>query len=574
MIRTTSHFSGLILHTCMVLLFAIMTGRLYAQEDTLQMDVTFTGTQELFLKNAAKISSWPQVKTSVVEIPSIRYTLIPNKQQVDIEPALIEPAKINVEERIQRLYRGYVKGGYGVYNTALLDVFYTDERNRNGTWGVHYNHLSSSGGVALEDSIPDEFSNNNIRLWGRRFLKKHSLEGTFEWDRDVVHYYGFDPQLYFDATTDDIRQRFNAVSGEVELTSYYRDSSKVNYTGGVAFRNFRDLNEGIENNVQIDAHARKHVGSELYHLDVTANYNDFTYLLTNAKDVQDNYSNFLLQVAPTVETRVGNLSVNVGAGIWIDARGTRPFHFYPLAEASYSILDDLFIPYAGVRGQMQLNTYHSVAQNNPFIVSDIELRNTNQRLQFYGGIRGTLSSTTSFNAQVSQTSYEDFLYFVNDSATGPGNRFIALYDGLNVFNLRGEVSIHANESLNMFIRGDYFLYGTDVEEHPWYQPTTRLTLTTSYDLQDRLVVNLDIFTEGQRKAKSLVQMRDGETAADGSYTVDLRGYADANLGVEYRYTKRLSGWVRLNNLLASRYQRWNLYNIQRFTAMMGATYAF
>jgi hypothetical protein len=563
-----------IILTFFMALLAAGATNVQAQADSLEMDVTFTGTKELYLKNATKLTSWPQIKESIVEIPSIRYTLIPNKQQVDIQTKPIQPARINVEERISRLYQGYIKGGFGVYTTPLIDLYYMDERNRNGVWSVHYNHLSSAGGVALEDSIPDEFSNNNIQLWGRKYLKKHALEGMFEWDRDVVHYYGFDPQLYWDTDTDDLMQRFNAVAGQVHLTSYFRDSSKVNYNGGVAFRNYRDLEEGVENNVHVTAHARKIMGSELYNVDIDANYNDFTYFVLGQDDVEENYSNFLLKVAPTVETRVGNFKVNVGAGIWIDARGERPFHFYPLAEASYSILDDLFIPYAGVRGQMELNTYHSVTQDNPFVVTDIALRNTNRRLELYGGIRGTLSSTTSFNAQVSQTNYEDFLYFVNDSASGPGNQFVALYDGLNVFNLRGEVSIHASEALNLFIRGDYFLYGTDAEAEPWYQPTTRLTFTGSYDLQDRLVVNLDIFTEGKRKAKSLVQTREGEIQADGSYVDELRGYADANLGIEYRYTKRLSAWVRLNNLLASRYQRWNLYNVQRFNAMMGVTYAF
>jgi outer membrane cobalamin receptor len=71
-----------------------------------------------------------------------------------------------------------------------------------------------------------------------------------------------------------------------------------------------------------------------------------------------------------------------------------------------------------------------------------------------------------------------------------------------------------------------------------------------------------------------VQHQDGILEDDGSYTVDLKGYLDANLNVEYRYTKRISAWVRLNNLLASNYQRWNMYPVQRFNAMLGATYSF
>ena len=83
-------------------------------------------------------------------------------------------------------------------------------------------------------------------------------------------------------------------------------------------------------------------------------------------------------------------------------------------------------------------------------------------------------------------------------------------------------------------------------------------------------------SEGKRRAKSLVQVRDDDAVLedDGTYTINLNGYLDANLNIEYRYNKRLSGWLRFNNMLATRYAFWALYPVQRFNAMMGATYSF
>lgn len=561
-----------------VLFLLSACGRMHelrAQQDSLEMDVTFTGSMELFLKNSNKLSSWPQLRESVVELPSIKYTLLPFKHDVEIEPRKIEAAKVNIEDRLSKLYRGYIRGGFGLYTTALLDAYYMDERSRNGSWGVEFKHLSSAGGVALEDSIPDQFSENSAHLWGRRFLKKHAIEGDLKWRRQVAHAYGFDPYLFWDANSseDALRQRFNKVAGSIALESYYRDSSKVNYRGDIRFRNYSDQVDGVENNVDVSGHARKHIGSELYKLHFGVNYNEFKFqeLLSGEDQTK---SNVLLQIRPMVTTHAGQLTVNVGAGIWLDARGSQPFHFYPLAEASYSLLDDLFVPYAGIGGQMELNTYASVTGDNPFALSDIELRNTNRKIEAYGGIRGSLSSSTSFNARVSSTRYEDFLYFVNDSIGGAGNRFSTLYDNLSVFNLRGEVSVNTSDNFRLQARGDYFIYSEENELHAWYQPTTRVTLAATYDIENKLIASLEIFTEGKRKAKSLVQHQDGVLEDGGFYTVDLRGYADANLNVEYRYTQRLSVWLRLNNFLASRYQRWNMYPVQRFNAMMGASYSF
>lgn len=543
------------------------------QSDTLNMDITYTGSLELVLKDANKISAWPQLKESMIEMTTIKYTLIPSKQQVTIEPKPIAAAKVNVEEKLQKLYRGYVRGGFGVYTTPLLDVYYMDGRSRNGVWGLDYHHLSSQGGGAVEDSITDSFSNNRFGMWGRRYLSKHSIEGGINWNRDVVHYYGFDPVLNWDAPTDNLKQRFNNLEGYVDLRSYYRDSSKVNYNGRLGFRNFRDLNDGVENNVDFRGNASKYLNSELFSMDFRVNYNDFQYLsMADGKD--KNRSNLLVQLQPEARTDVGNLRVRLGMGLWLDARSDRAFRFYPIAEASYSILDDLFIPYAGVEGSPVQNTYRSITTENPFVLSDFDVKNTNRRLELFGGIRGTLSSSTSFNARVSTTRYEDFLYFVNDSTYSPGSRFQALYDDLSVFTLRGEVAISTSDKFRMLARGEYFIYSTDLEKYAWYQPSTKLTLNSSYNIGDKFLVTLDAYTVGQRRAKSLVQHRDGELQPDGSYTVKLKGYVDASLGIEYRYTNRISAWVKFNNLLFSRYQQWNLYNIQRFNAMMGATYSF
>lgn len=544
-----------------------------AQQDSLEMDVVFTGDLVLFLKDANKLSNWPEVKESVVEMPAISYTLIPNKQNVIIALNPIDPAKVNVEEKLTKLYRGFVKGGFGVYTTPLLEGYYTDGRSRNGTWGIHAKHLSSAGGVAVADSIPDRFSTNEIHLWGRQFLKKHALQGGLDYNRELTNAYGFDPEFYPETDLDNLELRYNDVGAFVQLTSYHRDSSKVNYDGKLSFFNFRDIDDGSENNIDFQAHARKFMNTELFSADFRFNYDQWQYF-TMADSTEESRENALISLTPKASTVHENWKVTVGMGLVLDARGDKPFHFYPMAEAQYSLLDDLFIPYAGVTGQVKQNLYKTVANENPFIYRDADLKNTNEKLQLFGGIRGTISSAASFNARVSHTTYEDFLYFVNDTVYSSGNRFTPIYDDLSVLNLTGEVSIHTKDKLKLYMRGDYFIYGTGEEAKPWNQPNTKLTITGSYDLQDKLVIRADIFTEGRRKAKSLAPVQGLDPEEQGYYLVNLKGYLDANLGVEYRYTKRLSAWVQFNNFLAAKYARWNPYNVQRFNAMMGVSYAF
>jgi hypothetical protein len=55
---------------------------------------------------------------------------------------------------------------------------------------------------------------------------------------------------------------------------------------------------------------------------------------------------------------------------------------------------------------------------------------------------------------------------------------------------------------------------------------------------------------------------------------DLDGYLDLHLGLEYRYTKRLSAFLDVSNLSASKYERWYRYPVQRGLVLGGLTYAF
>jgi len=55
---------------------------------------------------------------------------------------------------------------------------------------------------------------------------------------------------------------------------------------------------------------------------------------------------------------------------------------------------------------------------------------------------------------------------------------------------------------------------------------------------------------------------------------DLDGFLDLHLGLEYRYTKRLSLFMDMSNLSASKYERWYRYPVQRGLLLGGATYAF
>ncbi|MFM7233501.1 MAG: hypothetical protein ACKOZM_02845, partial [Flavobacteriales bacterium] len=145
----------------LLVLFTAVQDNLRAQSDTtktLEYEFQIEGNRRLFLRDANKVSIWPQTKDSVVQMTRIQYTTLPTPTAITIEPRLIPAAKINVEEKLPYLYRGYIRAGWGSYNTTPVDFYYTDGRSKKGTFGLHYQLLRGDGVVLDdEDTIPDSY---------------------------------------------------------------------------------------------------------------------------------------------------------------------------------------------------------------------------------------------------------------------------------------------------------------------------------------------------------------------------------------------------------------------------------
>ena len=84
----------------------------------------------------------------------------------------------------------------------------------------------------------------------------------------------------------------------------------------------------------------------------------------------------------------------------------------------------------------------------------------------------------------------------------------------------------------------------------------------------KIIIKTELYGLSSTKAKTF------ETGINlGIKEVNLKGTVDVNLGLEYRYSKILSGFINFNNIGAVRYQRWNNYPRYGFTVLGGVTYA-
>lgn len=581
-------------------IFAIMATVLCALtasaqvEKEINYDAELEGNRRLYLRDANKISVVPQTKDSVMKMTTIQYTTIPTPKTVTIEPKPIPAAKINVDEKLGYLYRGYIKAGYGTYNTLPIDFYYTDGRSKKGSYGVHYQLLRGDG-VVLDDkdSIPDRYSDNRAEVWGKWFMKRTQLLGAVNWERNVNHWYGLDLKNNYEGPrldSMDFKQRMNTFGGSISYLTYQRDTGEFNFEGKMGIRGSTDIYDNKETNFDLLLHGRTLKENTLYSVDLGFNYNSFNFFgpdmldngrMDDATFKDRNWDNMILKVVPTASTTWKGLRAKVGAGIYIEGRGANPGHFYPLAEASYNLFDGVVVPYVGVRGSTEPTTYLSLYRENPFIQTFPDLKNLNNKLDFYGGIGGSISHTVSYSVGVNYYEWGNFHYFINDSIKSPqnnyythGNVFTVMYDDLSALNIHGELALFNGQKWKANIRGDYFNYTTGREDHAWHQPALKFLANGQYNIRNKFILGTDLFYIGSRWAKSTIPVKDVKIADDGTYHYKLKGFLDANFKVEYRYNKRLSAWVQFNNTLALKYQRYSAYPTQQFVALLGAAYSF
>lgn len=576
--RHTSRTSLRLAKVFLLAAFALMAPRLVAQtnaDGTPGGQYVINGKYVPTIANVQKIDLRPTAFDTVLPDRPVTYDMLPVKGTVPPKVDSISAAKLNIATTQQKLYHGFVKAGFGLYTTPMVEAYYDQVRSRENTYGIHVKHFSSNGG--LNDVGPSDYGYNNIDGFYTQYMPHHEVGGRLTYDRRRVNFYGYTPSA-LDADTiaqpteDDLERFYNDIGFQARIKSLYRDSTKIAHDVALEVHAYSNDVRSTETNIKLTTMLRKEEGSETYGLGVLLDNNAYRGKLGNGlEDVRQNGT--LFGLTPNVSTTGENYTVKVGAGIYVDAQSKTTFHFFPQAEASYSLFDDILMPYVGVDGRRIRNSFRSLSRENPWLVDAPNLVNSSLNFDIYGGLRGSFSSQIGFDVRISKSRMKARPLFVSlpPGEPGYGDRYAPVYDRVDQLDISGELHYHAGTAINVNGRVDIYTYDTDEQAEPWNLPPYKISLGATYDLRQKLILKLEAQFLGARKALGYAdQLADVPVAT----TRDLDGFMDLYFGAEYRYTKRLSLFFDVSNLSASKYERWYRYPVQRALVMGGATFAF
>ncbi|MEZ4739475.1 MAG: hypothetical protein R2818_09005 [Flavobacteriales bacterium] len=563
--------------------------RIHAQTAPQGGEYVIQGIFNPTIKDAQKIDMRPQPIDTILPDRTVSYDVLPVKADIPATVDSIAAARLNVVQPQQRLYKGYAKAGFGLYTTPLAEFYFDQTRSRDNACGVHLKHMSSNGG--LDDVGPSDYSFNHIDGYYTQYLRNHEVGGRLMYDRRRVSYYGYPSN---DSTEnvianvpspqeDDLKQVYNDIGFAARIRSLYKDSTLIAHDVGLEVHAFSSLSDSRETNVRLTAELSKAELGDRYSLGVLMDNNAFRGTASNglfgeveSPTLGDKRVNgTLLGFIPQLTRRGDMYFVKIGAGIYVDAQGETTFHFYPKAYLSYSLFDDILVPYLGLEGERRRNSFRSLTYENPWLIGTPDLQNSSQLYDLYGGMRGSFSSRLGFDARMSISSVKDRPLFVSAPNSPYGDQMAVVYDQVDVFSVSGELNYRVEAAVRLNAGIQINSYTTDRELEAWNLAPYELNFGAVYSLRDKLIVSAEAVFLGQRKAAFYLDPADATaTPTIDPVVVDLDGYLDLHLGVEYRYTKRLSAFLDVSNLSASKYERWYRYPVQRGLVLGGLTYSF
>ncbi len=543
-----------------IVIFLIVTGHDVLSQQ-ISRDVIVIKPYEPTISDAFKINSLPEIDDSVTAIPSFNYSILPVRIDIEYKPKEIKPAKMTIP--LAKLYKSYLKLGLGNYFTPLAEYSYNGLRSEDYSLGAYFGHISSHSKIKLdnEDKVPSGYSKTHIELFGKKIYNKSALSGNIRLNNNGIHYYGYNTALFPDTFPEikgkDIKQRYFLIGTSADFHSTYADSLHFNYGISAAYDYFVDKFSNSENILNFSGSFSKPIGKQMIGIDASV----ASFIKSESID---SVNNTVIRADHWFSKRTSEWRLNLGFNAFINILDKTKAHIFPKGSLEINVIEEILVPYFGIDGYIDIHNYKNIATENPFITPGLNVKYSTNKFIAYAGLKGRLGSKTTYRFDAVYSSISDMHFFVNDTLNNDyENQFNVVYDDIEQIKYHGEINFDLSEKLNILIKGNYYEYVMSDEEKAWHRPEFDIDLNCSYNLKNKILIDVNFIAIGNRYAKSYDESVE---------FIKLDPVFDLNLGIEYRYSKILSAFLNLYNITSSEYYVWNQFPAYKFNFLVGITY--
>jgi hypothetical protein len=386
--------------------------------------------------------------------------------------------------------------------------------------------------------------------------------------------------------------RANLIAGIHPLQSYNNIylGSKIEIEGSiikdasVKFNHFSDNFGSTENRFYVKPSFELNISDKLIKTNVIVDYLagsfEKSYWNTNGTLVKYGFTNF--GIAPSFAINEDDWTVNIGVGLFYSMnaeKNNNKFLVYPQINASYKVVGDLMIFYAGAEGNLEQNTYSDFVNQNHFLSPTLDIKPTDKQYDVFAGLKGKLTNTMSYNLRASYVNEKNrALFKSNDYNENSGNEDYAfgnslqvVYDDMKTVSFYGELKADFFDDVTFGIDGTFSSYSNKFLAEAWNLPAMKLNAKIDFNITEKWYAGANVFFVGERKDQKL---NTNIVYVVAPSPITLESYFDVNAHLGFKYSDRLTAFLRANNIANQAYQKWLNYPVQGFQVVLGVNYKF
>jgi hypothetical protein len=550
------------------------------QESVLKREVTLYNPFKPSLPEVVKKSYFPDMTDTAKVRPDFKYDLQPEPFMPVYTISPIKPASL-LPDPLSRLYKSYVNFGIGNYLTPLGEISITNERSKKGAIGIYARHFSTNGKVELQNSRKGfaGYMDNDVSLFGKKYLSTNILSGSVDLSQKTRYAYGYDTIFKgYDPPKKLIRLNYYNAGASIGLASAKLDSSSFAYDFDAKYNFFYNTEALYQHSIGLTGLMAKNYKGFYVGSGIEFDYYSFS-------DSSHTNPRYIAGLSPFIKKSSKDWSVKLGFNALLD-RGvteTAKFHIYPDLNFSFNIIPSYIGFFADLSGKLVKNEPLSVINENPFFFPDtvlFNIPNTSHSIIVKAGLTGSTGIEGNYQLSASYSIVNDMLMFTNHVAMDGimpvrrGNFFLPVLDDGEILNVHGQMSGKIAGFLSFDTKANWYRYTLTLNDTVWNKPDWDASLGLKYNLKNKIIAGIELEALGKRYLRVTTEDINVLGSAGLTYkTIAMPAYFNINLSAEYRYTKILSFWLKINNIGFQRYYEWAFYPSQRFVGMVGFTYS-
>ena len=490
------------------------------------------------------------------------------------------------KEKQAHLFKNYATFGVGNYGTFIGELFVNHDLNNTDYVGGMFRHHSSEGGIK-NVALENRFYDTSLDLMYGSNQKDVSWNLDLGYQNQIYNWYGLPSEFGSTLSAPDQVMLINGIDPQqtyrtISLGGNVAFSESILNKTSLKYSHFSDASGSSENRFYAKPTIEFDVMESAVKTDLTVDYVggsfDKNYLNTNTEAIKYGFTNF--GISPSFVMQEEDWTLNIGAAVFYsmdNQNNNNSFYVYPKFNASYKVVGDLMIFYAGAEGNLKQNSYQDFAEENPFLSPTLTITPTDQQYDIFAGLKGKLTNNVSYNVKASYVNERNKALFrsndynenVGNEDYAFGNSFQVVYDDMKTISFYGELKADFSEDVSFGINGTVRSFTNDFQQEAWNLPAIKINSNLDFNITEKWFAGANVFYVGERKDFQM------NTAFSANATpVTLKSYFDVNANIGYKYSDRLTAFVRANNITNYAYQKWLNYPVQGFQVILGANYKF